>query len=316
MTPVIIIAGPTAVGKTDLAIRLAERLQAEIISADSMQVYKYMDIGTAKPTWEQQQRINHHLINLVEPNQDFSVADYQKRFDESISEIVSRGKLPLVVGGTGLYIRASLRSFPFKDPGADQNFRERLKKQAATMNDPLFLYQQLQERDPQAAIRIHPNDTRRIIRALEVYYQTGTPLTLLQTAQKIELKYQSIYLFLDRERTELYQRIEERVETMLKEGLVAETANLLEKGYSPELKSMQSLGYKQIIDYLQGKILLEQAITLTKQLTRNYAKRQLTWFRKEPVEFWVNFSNHSQEFFGEILSYIEGRLSQMSNNIS
>jgi tRNA dimethylallyltransferase len=310
MFPIIVISGPTAVGKTDLAIRLSEHLNAEIISADSMQVYKYMDIGTAKPSLKEQQRVKHHLIDIVEPNRDFSVADYQSLFDHTVNMLSSQGKIPLVVGGTGLYIRACLRSFPFKDPGADQKIRQRLREQAAVANEPGFLHQQLKQVDPRAAEKIHPNDTYRVIRALEVFLRTGTPFSLFQAEQETRPRYQAIYLFLNRDRDELYRRIEARVDLMLEQGLVAEVESLLERGFSSELKSMQSLGYQQINDYLQTKISLEQARELIKQRTRNYAKRQLTWFKKEPVDFWVNISGPNQEFFDLILKYIEGRLKQ------
>jgi tRNA dimethylallyltransferase len=308
MNPIVVISGPTAVGKTDFAIWLAKRLNGEIISADSIQVYKYMDIGTAKPNQNQQQQVKHHLIDIVEPNQNFSVADYQSLFDPTVNSVISQGKLPVVVGGTGLYIRACLRSFSFQDPGADLELRHRLREQAAEAEEPGLLHHQLKQVDPRAAEKIHPNDTYRIIRALEVYLLTGTPLSLLQTEQKTQNRYQTIYLFLDRDRDELYQRIEMRVNLMLEQGLATEVKRLLEQGFSPELKAMQSLGYQQINDYIQNKISLEQAQELIKQKTRNYAKRQLTWFRREPVDWWVNISGRDQEFFGEILNYIEGRL--------
>ena len=310
MNPIIVLAGPTAVGKTEGAIWLAKRLNAEIISADSMQVYKYMDIGTAKPSMDQQQQVKHHLIDIVEPNRDFSVADYQSLFDQTVNSIIAQGRLPLVVGGTGLYIRACLRSFPFNDPGTDPELRHKLRAQSTAATESDFLYQQLKQVDRRSAEKIHPNDTYRIIRALEVYLRTGTPFSTLQAEQEVQNRYQAIYLFLDRERDELYHRIETRVDLMLEQGLVTEVTNLLERGFSRELKAMQSLGYQQINAYLQNKISLEQANELIKQKTRNYAKRQLTWFRKEPVDWWVNISGRDQEFFGEILNYIEGRLKQ------
>lgn len=310
MKHIIVIAGPTAVGKTDLAIWLAERLQGEIISADSMQVYRYMNIGTAKPSLEQQQRVKHHLIDVVDPDQDFSVADYQVLFDRVVQSLNLQGKIPLMVGGTGLYIRACLRAFSFADPGADLHLRQMLRKQALNATEPNFLHKQLVQVDPVAAARIHPNDDHRIIRALEVYIRTGTPFSLLKAEQETVLKYPAIYVFLDRERAELYHRIEFRVDMMLQQGLVSEVEELLKEGFSPNLKAMQSLGYQQISDYLQNKISLGQAVELIKQKTRNYAKRQLTWFRKEPVDLWIHISGPTEEFFGEILNYIEGRLKQ------
>ncbi len=308
MLPLIVIAGPTAVGKTDLAIRVAQNLNTEIISADSMQVYQYMDIGTAKPTLEQQLRAKHHLIDIVEPSQDFSVADYQTLFTQVVDEIHSQGKIPLMVGGTGLYIRACLRSFSFTDPGADPGLRQELWEQALNSENPSMLHEQLTKVDPLTAQRIHPNDNHRIIRALEVYLRTGIPFSEMPKKQPSNNPYHTIYLFLDRNRDELYRRIDERVASMIDQGLIQEVEGLLRLGYTSKLKAMQSLGYLQINQYLQSKISLEEALDLIKQKTRNYAKRQLTWFRKEPVDRWVNISGKNEEFFGEIMNYIEGRL--------
>lgn len=313
--PLIILTGPTAVGKTDLSIELAQKLDAEILSADSMQVYRYMDIGTAKPTTYQQKQVQHHLINLVEPDQDFSVANYQVCFNETIQKVVQQGKLPLMVGGTGLYIRACTQAFVFDPGGADPELRAKLRDEAERFGADQ-LHQRLAKVDSQSAVRIHPNDLVRIIRALEVYFTTGTPLSELQPKRNQEIQFDTIYVFLDRNREELYQRIEERVAIMFSEGLVDETRLLLERGYTPNLKPLQSLGYRQVSDFLMGKIPLNEAIAQTKQQTRHYAKRQLTWFRREPVDFWVNLSERKQEFIGEILRYIEGRLDLASNNLS
>ncbi len=308
MLPLIVIAGPTAVGKTDLAIRVAQNLNTEIVSADSMQVYQYMDIGTAKPTQKQQLRAKHHLIDVVEPSRDFSVADYQTLFNQVVDKIHSQGKIPLVVGGTGLYIRACLRSFSFMDPGADPELRQELWEQALNSENSSMLHEQLKKVDPVTAQRIHPNDNHRIIRALEVYLRTGIPFSEMPKKQPSNNQYQTIYLFLDRNRDELYQRIDERVGLMIDHGFIQEVEGLLRTGYTSKLKAMQSLGYLQINQYLQSKISLEEALDLIKQKTRNYAKRQLTWFRKEPVDRWVNISGKNEEFFGEIMNYIEGRL--------
>ncbi|HBE79572.1 MAG TPA: tRNA (adenosine(37)-N6)-dimethylallyltransferase MiaA [Firmicutes bacterium] len=317
MRPLIVISGPTAVGKTDCAIWLAEKLHGEIVSADSMQVYKYMDIGTAKPSLEQQQRVKHHLIDIVNPDRDFSVADYQVLFDRTVDSLLRSEKIPVVTGGTGLYIRACLRSYAFTDPGADPEIRRQLRDEAANAGDIDYLYRQLKQVDPETAVKIHPHDSHRLIRALEVYRRTGTPFSKLQAEQEQEQqqqkspsKYPAIFLFLDRDRDELYQRIEARVDIMLQMGLVEEVKSLLEKGYSPELKAMQSLGYHQISQFLENRISLAEAKAQIKQKTRNYAKRQLTWFRKEPVDLWYHISGSNEEFFGEILNYIEGRLKQ------
>ncbi|HOP73930.1 MAG TPA: tRNA (adenosine(37)-N6)-dimethylallyltransferase MiaA [Bacillota bacterium] len=304
--PIIIIAGPTAVGKTDFAIWLAEQLNTEIISADSMQVYKYMDIGTAKPDAPQQQRVKHHLIDLVRPDQSFSVADYQQLFDKTVDDFKQKGRIPLVVGGTGLYIRASIQSFALDNSAQpDPELRHRYKELLQTYGNE-YLHRKLTEVDPEAAARIHPNDAVRIIRALEVFELTGTPISKLQT--KHGLKYPVIYIFLDRNREELYDRINRRVELMLEQGLLEEVKSLLNMGFSADLKPMQGLGYKQLVDYLENRLTFDEAIDQMKQKTRNYAKRQITWFKREPLDYSVNLSGKKEEFYYEILNYIEGRL--------
>jgi tRNA dimethylallyltransferase len=312
MTPIlIIIAGPTAVGKSAFAIWLAQRLETEIISADSMQIYQTMDIGTAKPTLAERQQTSHHLIDLVKPDQPFSVADYQQKFDQVAAKLHSRGQIPLVVGGTGLYIRAVTQGFGLDNPAkADPALRAELQARAATVG-PENLYQQLLKVDPQTAVRLHPNDLHRVIRALEVYLTTGIPISRLQT--KDSLRYRMIYLLLKRDRGELYQRIDTRVDQMLTDGLIDEVTALRAQGYPASLHPMQSLGYKQINQLLDGQISFETAVTIIKQKTRNYAKRQLTWFHREPVDWEVNLSRGDQEFYPEILHKLEGRLKTLSN---
>lgn len=313
MIPIIIISGPTAVGKSKLAIDLAQQLNTEIVSADSMQVYRLMDIGTAKPSIAEQHLVKHHLIDLVDPDQPFSVADYQISFDQVAHELNLQNKIPLVVGGTGLYIRAVIQGFIFDGlGGANEEFREELRM-VALKHGPEVLHQQLKEVDPDSAIKIHPNDLNRIVRALEIYHTTGRPLSQ-QPKQRPAGRYSPIYCFLSRERDELYRRIEERVDLMIAEGLIDEVASLLKKGYSPDLKPMQSLGYKQITAYLNNESTLSDAVADIKRLTRNYAKRQLTWFKREPIDFQLNISGGQQEFFRKMLNYIEGRLEDMSNS--
>lgn len=307
MNPLIILAGPTAVGKTELSLKLAQRINGEIISADSMQVYKRMDIGTAKPSREEQGRVPHHLIDLVEPDQDFSVADYKKYFESAVASIYAKGKLPLMTGGTGLYIRACIQAYNLEPGEPLPDLRQELKEQAERFG-PDYIHQKLAKVDPQAAAKIHPNDLRRVIRALEVYQSTGLPISELQQKRSARFKYNVIYLFLNREREELYRRIELRVEQMINAGLIEEVRSLLESGFSPNLKSMQSLGYKQLCRYLQGTVSLEEAVASIKQETRHYAKRQLTWFRREPIDYRINILGDLQEYFGDILNYIEGRL--------
>jgi len=307
MNPLIILAGPTAVGKTELSLKLAQRINGEIISADSMQVYKRMDIGTAKPSREEQGRVPHHLIDLVEPDQDFSVADYKKYFESAVASIYAKGKLPLMTGGTGLYIRACIQAYNLEPGEPLPDLRQELKEQAERFG-PDYIHQKLAKVDPQAAAKIHHNDLRRVIRALEVYQSTGLPISELQQKRSARFKYNVIYLFLNREREELYRRIELRVEQMINAGLIEEVRSLLESGFSPNLKSMQSLGYKQLCRYLQGTVSLEEAVASIKQETRHYAKRQLTWFRREPIDYRINILGDLQEYFGDILNYIEGRL--------
>ncbi|MCL6590310.1 MAG: tRNA (adenosine(37)-N6)-dimethylallyltransferase MiaA [Firmicutes bacterium] len=315
--PLLVIAGPTAVGKTDCAISLALSLPlpAEIISADSMQVYKYLNLGTAKPSIEQQRAVKHHLIDLVTPDQEFTVSDYRKLFEITMAELISRGKLPILSGGTGLYIRACLQDYLGENPaGADWDLRNRLRE-AAREKGPEFLFKQLQTVDPLAAARIHPNDLRRVIRALEVYQITGKPISELQSSRPAEERYQLAYVFLERDRADLYSRIDKRVDCMIEEGLLDEVRSLLKMGYSPDLKPMQGLGYRQMNDYLQQKCSWEAAVASMKKETRNYAKRQLTWFRREPVGLRINLTNRDSEFLSEILKYLEGRFDPMSNNI-
>ncbi|HYH03426.1 MAG TPA: tRNA (adenosine(37)-N6)-dimethylallyltransferase MiaA [Bacillota bacterium] len=313
MIPIIVIAGPTAVGKTALALWLARQLDTEIISADSMQVYCWMDIGTAKPSQGEQQQVRHHLIDLVNPDQPFSVADYQCLFNETVDNLVAQGKVPLVVGGTGLYIRACTQSFSLDNPAeANPEIRARLTGLAQS-EGTTALHQQLIDVDPDAAAAIHPNDLRRIIRALEVFLTTGIPISQIQ--KKDDSRFETIYILLNRERPELYHRIEVRVDEMLATGLVAEVKALRDAGYTRDLKPMQSLGYKQINDFLDQHCSFDQAVADIKQKTRNYAKRQLTWFNREPLDLKINLSGKTEEFYPEILRFIEGRLSQTSNRI-
>ncbi|HEY8464605.1 MAG TPA: tRNA (adenosine(37)-N6)-dimethylallyltransferase MiaA [Bacillota bacterium] len=313
MLPLVIIAGPTAVGKTDLALWLAEKIDTEIISADSMQVYRYLDIGTAKPSRAEQLQVKHHLIDIVDPNQPFSVADYQALFKTTVDRFATLGKTPIIAGGTGLYIRACTQGFTLDNPvRANPELRAKLAARAKAEGSAV-LHQQLTAVDPIAAAAIHPHDLRRIIRALEVYLTTGTSISQVQ--KKEDPHYDLIYILLYRDRPELYRRIETRVDQMLARGLVDEVKALRKQGYAPTLKPMQGLGYKQINDYLDNRCPLDQAVAEIKQKTRNYAKRQLTWFNREPLDLKINLSGKSTEFYPEILRYIEGRLSQTSNRL-
>ncbi|MCX7795824.1 MAG: tRNA (adenosine(37)-N6)-dimethylallyltransferase MiaA [bacterium] len=278
--PVIVIGGPTASGKTQLAIEWALKTNGEIISCDSRQIYKYMDIGTAKPTAEERSVIPHHLIDIIYPDEVMSAGEFQRLARECIEDIHKRGRIPFLVGGTGLYIRAVIRdiSFPPKvDEEIRETIRERVKKEGLYK-----VYEELQKVDPKTADKINPNDEIRITRALEVYYATGKPISYYRKGINVDYpRYDVIYFVLNPPRDLLYRRIEERVDRMIKLGLIEETKYILSLGYSPGLPSLQTLGYREIIKYLQGIYSLESAIEEIKKETRRYAKRQLTWFRNE-----------------------------------
>lgn len=281
------IVGPTATGKTAVGIKLANRLDGEIISADSMAVYRGMDIGTAKPTREEQQSAKFHLIDVVDPNEEFSVADFTRLAEEAISDIIGRGNLPILVGGTGLYIRALTGRLNIPSAGPDWELRERLKSEAAQFGREQ-LHEKLREVDPITAERLHPNDINRIVRALEVYTLTGKPISYYHnTAGMREVDYHVNLYVLTMDREALYRNIELRVDQQIADGLVDEVRGLLDKGYSPELPSMRGLGYKQIVGYLLGQYDLQSAIDLLKRDTRRFAKRQFTWFRAEPAVHWI-----------------------------
>jgi tRNA dimethylallyltransferase len=308
--PILIIAGPTAVGKTDSSILLARELGAEIVSADSMQIYRGMDIGTAKPTKEQRRLIYHHMIDIAEPDQPYSVGDFLRDARTAIGGIIASGGVPIVVGGTGLYIRALTRGL-FHGPPADLELRERLLLRES--EEPGMLYSDLVKVDPEAAIKIHPNDLRRAVRALEVYYLKDRKLSDFQREHSFQDRpYTFRLLFLVRSRSELYPRIESRVDQMLAEGLEAEVKTLMERGYSPELASMQGLGYKHFIDCFLGKTSRGEAVALLKRDTKRFAKRQFTWFRREPETIWVDITGLSKT--GEIVERIKKNV-EISNKL-
>jgi tRNA dimethylallyltransferase len=316
MRPLIVLVGPTAVGKTELTIRLASHFSAHIISADSMQIYRGMDIGTAKPTLEERKGIPHYLIDIVEPDQTFTVVDYQEHYNKVKSGLDEEEVLPILTGGTGLYIRAVTQGFIFPDPPPDPELRASLHREAETAGKEA-VYQRLLEVDPVSAKKIHPNDLKRILRALEVTLSTGKPFSQLQKARRKVLPPNIIYTGLTRDRKELYNRIDQRVEEMVKNGLLDEVSSLVRHGYGPELQSMQGLGYKELVPVIEGQSTLDGAIELIKKRTRNYAKRQGTWFRREPVENWFVLSEGKEEdCYKNILLYLEGRIRQVSNSIS
>lgn len=278
--PVIVIGGPTASGKTQLAIEWALKINGEIISCDSRQIYKYMDIGTAKPTLEERNLIPHHLIDIIYPDEIMSAGEFQKLARACIEDIYRRGKVPLLVGGTGLYIRAVIRDINFP-PKVDESIREMIKEKVKK-EGLSRVYEELQRIDPVTANKISPNDEIRITRALEVYYATGRPISYYRRGIDVDYpEYNIVYFVLNPPRDLLYKRIEERVDKMIKLGLIEETKYILSLGYSPELPSLQTLGYREIIKYIHGMYSLESAVEEIKKETRRYAKRQLTWFRNE-----------------------------------
>jgi len=299
---IIIILGPTASGKTDLALRLAGRFDGEIVNADSMQVYRGMDIGTAKPSPELRRRIPHHLIDIVDPDADFSASDFRREAARAIADIHGRGKKAFVVGGTGLYIKALLKGLVDSPSGAE-TIRQELQETARTAGSGELL-RRLAEIDPETAGRLHPNDQVRIIRALEVYLQTGRPISRFRGEHEFTGDYYDyLKIGIAVERGELYRRIDERVDRMMAEGFLAEVSGLLARGFTAESKPLRAIGYKELCAYLAGVYPLDEAVRLIKRDTRRYAKRQLTWFKQENEIYWVEYPerfdticNHAIEF--------------------
>ena len=282
--PLIILTGPTAVGKTALSLSLAERVNGEIISADSMQVYRGMDIGSAKIMPEEQKGIPHHLIDVLDPDEEFHVVRFVQMAKEAMEDIRSRGKVPILTGGTGFYIQAMLYDIDFKENDEKNPVREELEQLAEKLgeNAPQVLHQKLQEVDPEAAAQIHANNIKRVIRAIEYFKQTGEKIS--QHNEEMHQKdspYNFLYYVLTRDRKVLYERIDRRVDIMMENGLVDEVKKLKDMGCHRGQTSMQGLGYKEILDYLDGGCTLEEAVYILKRDTRHFAKRQLTWFRRE-----------------------------------
>lgn len=286
----LVLIGPTAVGKTKLSIQIAKEFDCEIISGDSMQVYRGMDIGTAKITKDEMEGVPHHLIDIHEPDYPYSVAEFQEQSQRLINEITERGKLPFIVGGTGLYVESVCYGYQFSESGADEEFRKE-QFRYADENGAEALHRRLAEIDPESAERLHPNDLRRVVRALEVFHVTGIPLSSQLAPQKKESPYRLCLVGLTMDRQMLYNRIEERIDLMLQQGLVDEVAALMEKGFGPGLVAMQGLGYKEIVSYLQGECSYEEAVTLLKRDTRRFAKRQLSWFRHMKDIEWVDVTD-------------------------
>ena len=290
--PLIIIAGATAVGKTDMSIGLAKKIGGEIISADSMQVYKGMDIGTAKIKPEEMKGIRHYLIDELEPTEEFNIFEFKSRAVKYINEIYDKGKIPIIVGGTGFYIQSVLYDIDFSDEDGDKSYRSKLEEKAEKEGGDV-LYDMLKNIDPKAAEEIHPNNIKRVIRALEFNHNTGMLISEHNEEQRQkESPYDFIYIVLNRERSKIYGRIEKRVDIMFDEGLVDEVKSLLDSGISPDTLSMQGLGYKETAEYLKGNLTLDEAKDLLKKNTRHFAKRQITWFKREPDAIWMNYEEH------------------------
>ncbi len=318
--PLIILTGPTAVGKTRLSIRLAKQIGADIISADSMQVYRGMDIGTAKITPEEMNGVRHYLIDEIDPEQEFHVVRFQELALRYMEEIYAAGRIPMIVGGTGFYIQAVLYRIDFTKDNADKTYRSHLTELAAE-HGAAFLHDMLRKVDPASAEAIHEHNIKRIIRALEYYEQTGGPISKHNEEQRQkESPYRFAYFVLNDHRERLYERIDRRVDQMLDQGLVEEVAALKARGLSEDLVSMQGLGYKQILPYLDGRITLEEAVRALKQETRHFAKRQITWFKRERDVIWMNqydYDYEEEQMLGAMLSILKERgiIPQAESNI-
>lgn len=310
MKDLIIVAGPTASGKTALGVRLSQELSGEVVSADSMQIYKYMDIGSAKPSMQEMMGIPHHMIDIIYPHQEFSVALFREYAGKCIDDITARGKIPIVVGGTGLYINSLTYNMDFTKTPEDTEYREYLSDIAKTKGNE-YLHEMLMEVDIESYQRLHPNDTKRIIRALEVYKNTNKTISEYQKESKQkQIDYNIAYVGLTMDRQKLYDKINLRVDKMFEAGLLDEVKKLSEMGYNRNMTSMQGIGYKEIFDYLDGRCSYEELTEIIKQNSRRYAKRQLTWFRQDKRICWFNTDEYQSQddMLKNILKYIEGKL--------
>ena len=293
--PLLILTGPTGVGKTDLSLLLAEQLNGEIISADSIQVYRYMDIGSAKIMPDEMKGIRHHLIDILSPDEEFNVFEFQKRAKEAITRITERGKLPIMTGGTGFYIQSVLYDITFNIEDNHHTVREKYRQMVQEKGLP-YVYEQLRQIDPDGAAAIHPNNEKRILRALEYFENTGEPISVHNKRESQKTSpYRFLYIVLNRERKTLYDRIDKRVDKMLAQGLVKEVEGLLSMGYDRNLVSMQGLGYKEIAAYLCGECSLNDAVEILKRDTRHFAKRQLTWFRREKCVTFIQYEDYDND---------------------
>lgn len=302
--PMVILTGPTAVGKTALSIELAKQIGGSIISADSMQVYKYMDIGSAKIRREEMCGIKHYLIDTLEPSEEFHVVRFQELAKQCLEEIYREQKIPIVVGGTGFYIQALLYDIDFTEQACDEAYRRELE-QLLSEKGPQYLHDMLRKVDEKSAETIHANNSKRVIRALEFYHLSGRKISEHNEKERQkESPYQYAYFVLTDERSRIYERIDQRVDKMTEQGLVEEVRNLKKMGCHRGMVSMQGLGYKEILDYLEGELTLDEAIYIIKRETRHFAKRQLTWFKRERDVIWLNkekYGDKDEELLAEIL---------------
>lgn len=310
MKPLIILAGPTAAGKTKMSIKLAKKINGAIVSADSMQVYKYMDIGSAKVTKEEMDGISHALVDVLDPSEEFHVVRFKEMAEEALERIYAGGKIPIVAGGTGFYIQALLYDVDFTRQESDMKFRQEMMD-FARQNGAHALHEKLKGADPVSYETIHENNIKRVIRALEYYHLTGKPLSAHNEAERAkESPYNFAYFVLTDERKTLYERIDRRVDLMMEQGLLQEVQRLHDRGYSRNMVSMQGLGYKEILDYLDGKCTLEEAVYVIKRETRHFAKRQLTWFKRERDVIWLDQSEYGYDddaVLEDILKILRGK---------
>ncbi|MGH4123908.1 MAG: tRNA (adenosine(37)-N6)-dimethylallyltransferase MiaA [Clostridium sp.] len=309
MKDLFILAGPTAIGKTEISIKLAQRLNGEVISADSMQIYKYMDVGSAKISKAEMRGVSHHLIDIIEPSEGFSVAEFKEKAESAIEEITCKNKLPMIVGGTGFYINSLIYNYSFADTNKDEEYRDYLTVLADTKGNE-YVHSLLKDIDEESYNKLYPNDLKRVIRALEVYKVSGKPMSEFKEEQNLlDIPYNVHYFVLNMDRQKLYSRINSRVDIMMKKNLINEVIKLKEMGYNADMQSMKGIGYKEILYYLNHEISLNEAIEMIKQGSRNYAKRQLTWFRKDPRINWINKDDFNND--DEIVEYIVSKLPSM-----
>ncbi len=303
-SPLVVIVGPTAVGKTRLALRLAEELGAEIVSADSRQIYRGMDIGTDKPTSEERQRVPHHLVDIVDPDEEFTLAQYQSMAYAAIDDVLTRDRVPLLVGGTGLYVKAVVEGWTIPRVRPNEALRAELYREAESKGDET-LHARLRQVDPVAAEKIDPRNVRRVVRALEVYLETGRPISELQRRRPPH--YRVLQIGLTMERAALYQRIDRRVDRMMERGLVQEVRKLVEQGYGYELPAMSGLGYRQVGCYLRGEISLAEAIRLIKRDTRRFVRQQYNWFRLDDkgIHWFQALDDPYERIKGVILQFLD-----------